>query len=80
MTCSGGTPAEPMRCSGAAANAAVGEDGHGAGGSRAGARHTDPLVKEERIRLDGGVLLDRARRSAKPRDADGRPVTHAFDL
>jgi len=41
---------------------------------------TDPLVKEERIRLDGGALLDRARRSAKLRDADGRPVTHAFDL
>jgi predicted ATPase len=41
---------------------------------------TDPVVKEERIRLDGGLLLDRAKRSAKLRDAEGRPVTHAFDL
>lgn len=41
---------------------------------------TDPLVKEERITLDGGVLLDRAKRSATLRDAEGRPVTHAFDL
>ncbi len=41
---------------------------------------TDPVVKEERIRLDGALLLDRAKRSAKLRDADGRPVTHAFDL
>lgn len=30
---------------------------------------TDPLVKEERIRFDGALLLDRARRSAKLRDA-----------
>lgn len=41
---------------------------------------TDPLVKEERIRLDGALLLDRAKRSARLRDADGRPSTHAFDL
>lgn len=41
---------------------------------------TDPLVKEERIRFEGALLLDRSKRSAKLRDADGRPVTHAFEL
>jgi predicted ATPase len=40
----------------------------------------DPEVKQERVLLDGAVIVDRKGQSVRLRDADGRPVTHAFDL
>jgi predicted ATPase len=40
----------------------------------------DPEVKEERVLLGGAAIAERRGRSARLRDADGRPVTHAFDL
>ncbi len=40
----------------------------------------DPEVKQERVLLDGAVIVDRRGKSVRLRDADGRPVTHAFDL
>ena len=40
----------------------------------------DPVVKQERVRFDGTVIVDRRGQSVMLRDDDGRPVTHAFDL
>lgn len=40
----------------------------------------DPQVKLERVLLDGAVIAERKGQSVMLRDADGRPVTHAFDL
>lgn len=40
----------------------------------------DPVVKRERVLLDGAVIVDRKGQSVTLRDVDGRPVTHAFDL
>jgi predicted ATPase len=40
----------------------------------------DPEVKQERVLLEGAVIVDRKGQSVRLRDADGRPVTHAFEL
>ncbi|HYD40779.1 MAG TPA: AAA family ATPase [Anaeromyxobacter sp.] len=47
---------------------------------QASAFDMDPVVKRERVLLDGAVIVDRRAQSVTLRDVDGRPVTHAFDL
>lgn len=49
-------------------------------GAEPSAFNMDPEVKAERVLLDGAPLVERKGRSVRLRDADGRPVTHAFDL
>lgn len=52
----------------------------GGSGAEPSAFNLDPEVKRERVTLDGAALVERKARSVLLRDADGRPVTHAFDL
>lgn len=47
---------------------------------QASAFDMDPVVKRERVLLDGAVIVDRKGQSVTLRDVDGRAVTHAFDL
>ncbi len=52
----------------------------GASSVEPSAFNMDPIVKQERVLLDGAVIVDRKGQSVTLRDVDGRPVTHAFDL
>jgi predicted ATPase len=52
----------------------------GASAIEPSAFNMDPVVKQERVLLDGAVIVDRKGQSVTLRDVDGRPVTHPFDL